>query len=304
MRRQSQWAAQISAAWRSTVESIIECGGLLVAAKAALPHGEFQKMVEGNLPFGASTARRLMAIANDKRITKRAHGLYLPPSWRTLYELTRLPDVAFLQKIADGTINPEMERRDIIGVNYEREREADAKRVGRLVARTGKFPTVILDPSWERGGARTPYASQTDEQIRDMPVREWLADEGHVYLWVTIAMIPFGLELLKLWEVDFKSMLTWLKTGMSGEAKISMGHYFRNTTEHVLFGARGKLRTRDRSIGTTFTAPVREHSEKPGAFFDIVRAQSFGPYGEANQRTARPGFLNLYREVKATRRAA
>jgi N6-adenosine-specific RNA methylase IME4 len=304
MRNQSQWAAQISAAWRSTVESIIECGRLLVAAKTGLPHGQFEKMVERDLPFGASTARRLMAIANDKRITKRAHGLYLPPSWRTLYELTRLPDVAFLQKIADGTINPEMERRDVQGVNYERERAADAKRVGRLVARTGKFPTVILDPSWPRGGARVPYTEQSPEEIAAMPVREWLADEGHLYMWVTVGTLPLGLALLGQWGVPFKSMLTWLKTGQHGDPKISMGHYFRNTTEHVLFGAMGKLRTRDRSIGTTFSAPVAEHSEKPEVFYDIVRAQSFGPYGEANQRIARPGFTSLYREVKAARRAA
>ena len=41
----------------------IECGRLLVAAKAALPHGSFVHVVEKKLPFGRHTAIRLMAVA-------------------------------------------------------------------------------------------------------------------------------------------------------------------------------------------------------------------------------------------------
>jgi hypothetical protein len=37
----------------------------------------------------------------------------LPPHWGTLYELTKLSDDEFEEKLADGTINPEMERKDI-----------------------------------------------------------------------------------------------------------------------------------------------------------------------------------------------
>ena len=304
MRKQSQWAARISAAWQSSVEAIIECGTLLVGAKVALAHGQFQNMVEQDLPFGASTARRLMAIAQCRNLTKRAHGHALPASWRTLYELTKLSDAEFLQKLRNGTINPEMMRRDVDGINYEHEREADAKRVSNLVARTGKFATVVLDPAWPRGGARVPYTEQTPDEIAAMPVSQWLAGEGHLYMWVTVGTLPLGLRLFEQWDVPYKSMLTWLKTGPHGEAKQSMGHYFRNTTEFVLFGARGKLRTRDRSIPTHFSAPVGRHSEKPEKFYDIVRTQSYAPYAEANQRIARPGFNNLYVVERRAKRVA
>jgi hypothetical protein len=39
------------------------------------------------------------------------------------------------------------------------------------------------------------------------------------------------------------------------------------------------------------------HSEKPERFYDIVRAASFPPYGEAFQRTPRSDFANLFAET-------
>jgi hypothetical protein len=55
-------------------------------------------MIEAELPFCDSTARRLMMIARDPRLADRAHVHVLPPHWATLYELTKLSAVRF----ADG----------------------------------------------------------------------------------------------------------------------------------------------------------------------------------------------------------
>ena len=69
-----------------------------------LPHGSFTSMVEAELPFGEATARRLMIIADDKRLSNRAQGHALPPSWRTLYELTKLDDETW------GSLSPKVMR--------------------------------------------------------------------------------------------------------------------------------------------------------------------------------------------------
>jgi hypothetical protein len=61
----AEWAAQITACWRTSVEAILEVGRLLAAAKTALPHGEFGKMIESELPFTDRTARMLMTIASE-----------------------------------------------------------------------------------------------------------------------------------------------------------------------------------------------------------------------------------------------
>lgn len=57
-----------------------------------LPHGAFLEMVERELPFSQRTARMLMAIGRNAVLSNRHHGADLPPSWRTLYELSRLPE--------------------------------------------------------------------------------------------------------------------------------------------------------------------------------------------------------------------
>jgi hypothetical protein len=73
-------------------------------------------MIETYLPFKHSTAFRLMAVARDQRLANIAHGQCLPPHWRTLYELTKLPDDVFEAKIADGSIHPEMQRKTALRV--------------------------------------------------------------------------------------------------------------------------------------------------------------------------------------------
>jgi Protein of unknown function (DUF3102) len=126
------WTAQITSAWSKSVDSILEVGRLLIEAKAELPHGEFQTMIDFELPFSPGTAQRLMSIGADPRLA--AHVLLLPPSWGTLYELTKLPALEFDQLIADGTITPNLERRTI--EEYQREHLRDD--AAPAVAPTGK----------------------------------------------------------------------------------------------------------------------------------------------------------------------
>jgi hypothetical protein len=111
--QRARWAGKICVAWRSSIEAVFECGRLLIAAKDALDHGEFTKMVEHDLPFGERTAQRLMAIARDTRLTNPTHASLLPQSWMTLYELSKLPNHHFATAIADGLITPELRRTDI-----------------------------------------------------------------------------------------------------------------------------------------------------------------------------------------------
>jgi N6-adenosine-specific RNA methylase IME4 len=179
---------------------------------------------------------------------------------------------------------------------------ADEQRVLRLEPVPGKFRALVLDPAWDydwlsvAGRAKPGYAIQTHEELLALDVKQWADDAGcHLYLWVTNNFMARGCELMAHWGFQHRVVLTWVKEGAFG-----LGSYFRNSTEHVLFGTLGETTTRPAaaSLATHFIAPrPGEHSEKPDAFYDIVRAASYPPYGEGNQRTARPDFANLYREV-------
>lgn len=108
------WTTRIAASWRQGFLAILEVGKLLGRAKSELPHGEWETMCKEKLPFSHSTAQRLMAIADDARISNPAHVQHLPPHWGTLYELTKLSDEEFEKGIQAGAIRPDMERKALI----------------------------------------------------------------------------------------------------------------------------------------------------------------------------------------------
>jgi len=60
------------------------------------------------LPFGARTAQRLVEIAKQPLLQNPTHGSDLPPSWRTLYELAKLPDLS--ERLEADPITPGLER--------------------------------------------------------------------------------------------------------------------------------------------------------------------------------------------------
>jgi len=226
-----EFAAQISQRWRASVEAIIDTGRLLIRAKKALSHGEFGAMIETRLPFGASTARRLMAIAADRRISNRAHAHVLPPHWATLYELTKLNDASFEARIADGSIRPDMERRSIASAVKSERRETRERELGEKIAAGNlalpedKFGVIVADPAW----GRTVYSEATgmdrhasnhfpvpngdegkqDDAIKALPVASIAADDCVLGLWCTDP--HRGVDVMRAWGFEPKSYFVWIK---------------------------------------------------------------------------------------------
>jgi ParB/RepB/Spo0J family partition protein len=169
----------------------------------------------------------------------------------------------------------------------------DEVRVLGLTPVAGKFKTLVIDPPWkcgmdflDRGAPK--YALMDQGELLALPVASWALSSCHLYLWTTNAVLPKAVELMAAWGFEHKTVLTWAKP------RWGLGAHFRGQTEHVLFGIRGRLATRSDSISTLFEAPMGEHSAKPERFYEIVRAASYPPYGEAFQRNARPDFVNLF----------
>jgi hypothetical protein len=64
----AQFAMEIHAVHKQSIEAMLQIGHTLMRAKQALPHGKFTKMITSDLPFDASTAQRYMKIASDPRL--------------------------------------------------------------------------------------------------------------------------------------------------------------------------------------------------------------------------------------------
>ena len=154
------------------------------------------------------------------------------------------------------------------------------------------YRTIVVDPPWAypetggRGGTDMHYRNMTHADLLALPVGQWAEpDQAHLYLWTTNAFLVQAHELAAAWGFEQKTVLTWVKS-----PGIGIGHYYRNTTEHVLFCTRGNLHLLRRDLKTHFIAPRTRHSAKPAAFYDLVESASPGPYLDVFSRTQRMGW--------------
>jgi N6-adenosine-specific RNA methylase IME4 len=174
----------------------------------------------------------------------------------------------------------------------------------RLALQGRRFGTVLADPPWRfvnRTGKVAPehrrlarYPTLTLAEIGALPVAEHLAPTAHCYLWVPNALLPEGLAVLAAWGFEYKSNLIWHKVRKDGGSDgRGVGFYFRNVTEIILFGTRGRnARTLPpgRRQVNLLASRKREHSRKPDEQYPIVEACSPGPYLELFGRGVRRGW--------------
>ena len=166
------------------------------------------------------------------------------------------------------------------------------------------FNTIYADPPWQfqnRTGKVAPehrrltrYPTMTIADIKALPVHELSAIRSHLYLWVPNALLPEGLEVMRAWGFEYKTNIIWEKVRHDGQPDgRGVGFYFRNVTEILLFGIRGKgnrTLAPARSQVNLIRTVKREHSRKPDEMIPIIEACSPGPYLELFARGDREGW--------------
>jgi len=169
-----------------------------------------------------------------------------------------------------------------------------------------KFATVLADPPWQfqnKTGKIAPehkrlsrYGTMKLPDIKSLPISSLCSSTAHLYLWVPNALLPDGLDVMKAWGFTYKSNLVWHKVRKdSGSDGRGVGFYFRNVTEMLLFGVRGKnARTLPpgRRQVNLFSSRKREHSRKPDEQYGIIESCSPGPYLELFARGTRAGWVS------------
>lgn len=130
--------------------------------------------------------------------------------------------------------------------------------------------------------------------IEELPVGKVAAETAHLYLWIPNAMLPDGLRVMEKWGFKYKGNIVWHKIRKDGEPDgRGVGFYFRNVTEILLFGVRGKnARTLapGRSQVNFIKTRKREHSRKPDEQYPIIEKCSNGPFFEMFARGPRKGW--------------
>jgi N6-adenosine-specific RNA methylase IME4 len=168
-----------------------------------------------------------------------------------------------------------------------------------------KFGTILADPPWQfqnRTGKVAPehkrlsrYGTMKLNEIEDLPVAEAAQPTAHLYLWVPNALLPDGLAVMRAWGFEYKSNIVWHKIRKDGGSDgRGVGFYFRNVTELILFGTRGKnARTLQpgRSQVNYLKSRKREHSRKPDEQYQLIETCSRGPFLELFARGRRKNWV-------------
>jgi hypothetical protein len=138
-------------ALNKSVEGIIEAGQVLIEAKNRLPHGQYTDWVCRELRFGvesksssdaviARQGQMLRMLAGHEVISNPCHWHALPPSIRTLYELTLIrPSQRLVELIKKKKIHAGMTREEAIALQPKAKRDTESKPKPKL-----KRPVVTL----------------------------------------------------------------------------------------------------------------------------------------------------------------
>lgn len=202
-------------------------------------------------------------------------------------------DVQYVKAIEE---NPEYQGKTITVVLQDVKRKKNEKKIQEEAPKLeleGIYKTIVIDPPWEAkanpsGYARPDYKEMSIDEIDNFynkKIKEHIDENAHIYMWVINNRILEGFELLGKWGFDYKNIITWVKTPRTW---IGLGNYFRNNTEHILFGVKGKLALRKNNVGTWFEADrLPKHSAKPDVAYHIIEAVSHPPYLDVFGRNKR-----------------
>lgn len=174
------WAPKIHGEWRKSIEGILGVGRQLIAAKEACEHGEFLRLFKGHdnavsdpLPWGEDNAQKLIAIASSGVLSNTAHVRYLPQSFSTLYELTKLDDETLIAGIKSGEITPETTRSQVAAMVADPIEKPERE---LCVVVSEAFRTIYAKYAPKLDEASRQYVIERLESLVDLLKQEGSAD--------------------------------------------------------------------------------------------------------------------------------
>jgi len=121
-----------------------------------------------------------------------------------------------------------------------------------------KYNIIYADPPWSykdklrcgQRGSSFKYPTLTAKSIKELPVSNLAAENCVLFLWITPPLYPLGLEVMKAWGFEYKTLaFTWVKWNKKANSPFfGLGHGTRANAEFVLRGTRGKLERKDKAV--------------------------------------------------------
>lgn len=164
-----------------------------------------------------------------------------------------------------------------------------------------KYNIIYADPPWSyndkasagQRGSCYKYDVQDQGYLKNLPVQEIAAADSVLFLWVTMPMIPEGVQLLEHWGFKYKTVaFTWVKKNKITDSWFwGMGNWTRANPEVCLLGVKGNIRRTAKDVHSVVDSRIQFHSQKPDEVRNrIVRLMGDLPRIELFARTREPGW--------------
>ena len=143
----------------------------------------------------------------------------------------------------------------------------------------GQYDVIVIDPPWPMKKIERdvrPNQSEFDyptmDEIELAGIKMPAADDCHMWLWTTHRFLPMALRLLDSWNFKYVCTFVWHKAG--GFQPIGLPQY---NCEFAVYARRGTPQFIDtKAFPVCFDASRGKHSEKPEAFYEVVRRVTAG----------------------------
>jgi site-specific DNA-methyltransferase (adenine-specific) len=130
------------------------------------------------------------------------------------------------------------------------------------------------------------YLTMSISDIKNLPVKNILADDCACFMWVTDSHLKEGIEVLESWGFKYKTIaFVWLKHYITGILCLNLAPWTLKSTEICLLGIHGLMSKYKKSdnVRQLIESQRTEHSKKPPEarkrivelFGDIPRIELF-----------------------------
>ena len=140
-----------------------------------------------------------------------------------------------------------------------------------------KYQIIYADPPWSfynkipQDSNRNPreisqYDIMTTEEICSLPIKNITSENCILFLWITDAHLPEGLEVIKRWGFKYKTIgFIWKKLTCNGNLRRGVAPYTMKNCELCYIGVKGAFTKylKDRTINQLVEAKMSKHSKKP-----------------------------------------
>jgi hypothetical protein len=116
MSSRQDFAREIQSLWDDARDRVLRIGKMLVMAKATLGHGEYEQMIEQDLPFARGVAFQIRSVYESIQ-SGQFTAEELPAPYSIAYQLVSLKDPEKLEQArAEGLVRPDVRRSEILEI--------------------------------------------------------------------------------------------------------------------------------------------------------------------------------------------